>query len=299
MNFADRLSDRISMFETCLCAGLDPRPDLMPSFFLAEADQKTNSSEDFIYKLLTDFYISSLEIIEKQIACVKPNSAFFEQFGIGGLKALQSILSWCQKNNLPSILDAKRGDIGSTAEAYSRAVLGKTNFLNKSFSGFNADAMTINPFLGFDTIEPFLQDCIEYEKGVFILVKTSNPGSHALQESSSEKIARWIGKNSEKLQGNSGLSGLGAVVGATYPDEAKELRKLMPNSYFLIPGFGAQGGKAEDTLAGFTDRAKGAIVNASRGIFSNPEFIELNREDFLNNISKTVDEINSSFRSLF
>ncbi|MEZ4754276.1 MAG: orotidine-5'-phosphate decarboxylase [Bdellovibrionota bacterium] len=288
MNFADKLATRIKNIESCLCAGIDPRPELMPDCFIQEADKESRTTEEFIYQLLTNFYFTSLEAIKNQVACTKPNAAFFEQYGIAGIKALQSILSWCKEQDIPTILDAKRGDIGSTAEAYSRSILGKQSFLGRECLAYEADSMTVNPFLGFDTLEPFLNDCIEYSKGIFILVKTSNPGSSALQETTSDKIAKWIGKNSEKLQGSCGLSGLGAVVGATYPEEAKELRQLMPNSFFLIPGLGAQGGTISDAKAGFTSSGKGGVVNASRGIFSKPEYKSLDKEKFLSVIKKTT-----------
>ena len=166
MNFADRLNNRIQNINSCLCAGIDPRPDLIPDCFVKEADKESSNTEEFVYSLLANFYFTSLEAIKDKVACTKPNTAFFEQYGIAGLKALQSILSWCKEHQIPTILDAKRGDIGSTAEAYSRSALGKPSILGKECTAFSADALTVNPFLGFDTLEPFLNDCIESEKGI-------------------------------------------------------------------------------------------------------------------------------------
>jgi orotidine-5'-phosphate decarboxylase len=172
-------------------------------------------------------------------------------------------------------MDAKRGDIGSTAAAYSAAFLGHTAIRGKRASSFDCDALTVNPFLGFDTLEPFVKDCREHGKGIFILVRTSNPGAKDLQglqadgSSVSDHVAHWIAKNEATLRGTCGWSGLGAVVGASYPDEARHLRERMPRSFFLIPGLGAQGADARDSVAGFgtLDGAKGgALVNVSRGL---------------------------------
>ena len=163
---------------------------------------------------------------------------------------------------LPVIADAKRGDIGSTAQAYSSAFLGKD-------APFAADALTVNPFLGFDTLEPFIQDCEKYGKGIFVLVKTSNPGSAALQGETSHKVAEWLNQSGEKFIGACGYSSLGAVVGATHPEEARELRGAMPKNFFLIPGYGAQGGSAADAVAGFSKTKHGGIINVSRGLCGN------------------------------
>jgi orotidine-5'-phosphate decarboxylase len=168
----------------------------------------------------------------------------------------------------------KRGDIGSTAKAYSAAYLGRNKFQGRSIPAFDVDAITINPYLGFDTVETYFDDCVAYGKGLFVLVKTSNPGSAALQNlkgrdssrSVCEEVAVWLGEKAELLKGDSGYSSLGAVVGATYPAEAKALRTLMPRNFLLIPGMGAQGGSAEDAVAGFSDEKSGGIINISRGL---------------------------------
>ena len=282
--FADRLQDAIERTNSCIVAGFDPRLEDFPAFIIKESQTQAKTKEDIVYQALVAFYSSALEAIYASIAAIKPNIAFFEQYGLGGLRAYGEILSLAREYQIPVIADAKRGDIGSTATAYSAAFLGRVAVLGENVPVFDADAVTVNPFLGFDTLEPFLKDCTAYGKGIFVLVKTSNPGSsdiQALQVTSpdkhatltvSEGIAAWLNSRSQQLLGKCGFSGLGAVVGATYPDEARRLRRLMPRNFFLIPGMGAQGGSAEDAVAGFarhstSGESGGAIINLSRALF--------------------------------
>jgi orotidine-5'-phosphate decarboxylase len=278
MNFADRLTASIKENKSFIVAGFDPVLDTFPDFFLQEG-AKEKSNEDAIYRALSSHYESAFEALRGVVAAIKPNIAFFEQYGLGGLRAFERVCSLGKERRLPVIVDAKRGDIGSTAAAYSNAFLGRVKSFGKEVKTFEADAVTVNPFLGFDTIEPFVKNCTEYGKGIFILVKTSNPGSAAIQgikDSStkeiSELVAEWIEKNTGPLMGSCGFSALGAVVGAPYPSVAVKLRSIMPHSFFLVPGLGAQGGTAADAVAGFgaaKDGTKGgAIINASRGILS-------------------------------
>lgn len=282
MKFADRLQNSIERSKSVICAGFDPQLESFPKFILDAASAKGQNTEECVYHALTSFYSLALEAISNSIAAVKPNIAFFEQYGLGGIRAFSSVCALCKELGLPVIADAKRGDIGSTAKAYSAAYLGQSAAFGKTFSAFNVDAITVNPFLGFDTVAPFLEDAAAYDKGIFVLVKTSNPGSSdiqgikssASQKSISESVAHWISDKCRTLMGKCGYSGLGAVVGATYPDEARALRKIMPASFFLIPGFGAQGASAKDAKAGFSENGGGAVINVSRGIFAlnNPDF---------------------------
>jgi orotidine-5'-phosphate decarboxylase len=276
ISFADRLNSKIVNSNSVLCAGIDPVLSSLPEFIQKQEKSKSQSDQDFIFNVLIRSYIPVIEAIAEKVATLKINIAFFEQYGLAGLKAFQEILINSKKSGVPVIVDAKRGDIGSTAEAYSKAFLHSCLEQTPKVENFEADALTVNPYLGPDTLEIFLKDCKKYAKGIFVLVKTSNPESKWLQdrrsdgESVSECVAAWIDQHSQELIGNCGISALGAVVGATYPEEAVALRELMPNSFLLIPGFGAQGGAAKDALvsarAASFEKA-GVLINASRGLF--------------------------------
>lgn len=273
--FADRLHNRIDSCGTVLVAGLDPRTDQIPQFILAEADKVTSTSEDFVYESLFRYYQKSLLLLAEEVPAVKPNIAFFEQYGLGGVRAFSSLCSLARELKLLVVGDCKRGDIGMTAEAYARAYLSPRSFHGRLTTSFQVDALTVNPFLGFETLEPFISCCEEAGGGLFVLVRTSNPGSGDIQKlrlngssdlTVSGHLADWIGQHAQRLKGQCGLSGLGAVVGAQYRQEAEQLRSLMPNSYFLIPGFGAQGASGEDAAAVLGARRVG-LINASRALF--------------------------------
>ena len=275
-NFADRLVARFLATRSVLTMGFDPNIDSLPKFIREEAEQSTKNDEDYIYRVLTNSFIPSLEALAPSVAACKPNIAFFEQYGIGGLRAFSDILLAARSLNVLTICDAKRGDIGSTAEAYAAAFLGGSTVRAQRFSAFESDALTVNPYLGSDTLEVFVKACERHGKGLFVLVRTSNPGSRWLQavsensETVALKVANWINERGESLVGKNGMSALGAVVGATYPEEARSLRAVMKNNLFLIPGFGAQGGAASDAVAGFAEkslRTSAATVNVSRGLF--------------------------------
>ncbi|WKZ57235.1 MAG: orotidine-5'-phosphate decarboxylase [Bdellovibrionota bacterium] len=266
--FADRLFKRINSVRSFLCAGFDPTWEGIPDFIKAEAARRSKDNEELVCNVLLDFHDAALRAVDPYVAAVKPNIAFFEQYGIGGLRAFQAVCALARDRGVPIIADVKRGDIASTGQAYSNAFLAGAPVNGTRVTPFAVDAITINPFLGFDTVDVFLNDAVTYGKGLFVLVKTSNPGSAALQEGTSQKIAGYIHEQHGKLRGECGFSGLGAVIGATYPDEARHFRSLMPQSFFLIPGFGAQGGSAADALAGCdATRQHGVVVNASRGLF--------------------------------
>jgi orotidine-5'-phosphate decarboxylase len=275
MNFADLLQASITRSGSFVVAGFDPRLESFPEFILTQAWNRAKDSEEAVYQALTSFHSIALEALFPHVAAIKPNVAFFEAYGIAGLRAFAAICRMAKERGLPIVADAKRGDIGTTAKAYSSAFLGRSSAFNKTAPVFDADAMTINPFLGFDTLNVFLEDCKNYGKGVFVLVKTSNPGSGDIQneilqngETISQKIAAWADSQGKSLIGACGYSSLGVVVGATYPQEARELRARMPRNLFLIPGMGAQGGTAKDAVAGFSDERGGAIINISRALLS-------------------------------
>ena len=207
------------------------------------------------------------------IPAVKPQIAMYEQFGIEGMKAFKKTVDYCKSKGLVVIGDVKRGDIGSTSAAYATGHLGKVQVGSKTYSAFDEDFATVNPYLGSDGIKPFMEVCKEEKKGLFILVKTSNPSSGEFQdqlidgkplyELVGEKVAQW----GEECMGEQ-YSYIGAVVGATYPEMGKVLRKVMPKSYILVPGYGAQGGKGADLVHFFNEDGLGAIVNSSRGIIA-------------------------------
>ena len=280
MHFIDYLESSIEKRNSILCAGLDLRPSDIPVCFHDSSEDPKTRTE----RTLVNYYTAALEALEPHIACIKPNIAFFEQYGIGALQALRQICTLARSLKLPIILDGKRGDIGSTNVAYANAFLRKSIEEEPSVpfplqTLCDVDALTVNPFLGLASTEPFIKTAHENGKGVFLLVRTSNPDAGFLQEakssngkSISECVAQWIAANEELLQGTCSVSALGAVVGATAPREALRLRELMPRSLFLVPGYGAQGAGAQEALAGAIPgsgmKARGVIVNSSRGIFS-------------------------------
>jgi orotidine-5'-phosphate decarboxylase len=304
ISFADRLTSAISSTKSVLVAGLDLKVEDFPGFLVnAHSPKNAGDWEKSLEEILVAYLDEVLPLLKGRVAAIKPNLAFYEQYGSAGVSAFSYLMKRAKEHSLLTIADAKRGDIGSTAQAYSAAFLGRVKAFGASHPVFDADALTVNPFLGFDTLEEYLKDCVQYGKGLFVLVKTSNPGSSALQNvkderglSISGRVATWVAERGAELSGSSGLSGLGAVVGATYPDEARALRQLMPKSYFLIPGLGAQGGSAADALAGFTAERppRGGIVNVSRGIFSFSNAATLSKQSFAEEIVKRIEGFNSS-----
>jgi orotidine-5'-phosphate decarboxylase len=273
--FADNIESSIKKSSSFLVAGCDPMLEKLPSFLHTEAEARATSDGDYIERVLSAFGDLFLSAVMDHVAAIKPNIAFFEQYGVAGVSAFARLCRSIQKAGVPLIVDAKRGDIGSTAAAYSAAFLGANRVRGRVVDDFSADALTVNPFLGFDTLLPFLRDCQERGKGIFVLVQTSNPGAAAIQglpvegRPVREHIAQWLAEHADALMGNSGWSGLGAVVGASYPAEAKRLRELMPRNFFLIPGLGAQGAGAQDSVAGFgtmQGSPGGALINVSRGL---------------------------------
>lgn len=276
MNFADKLIDNIKKNQSYLCAGFDPVIENFPKFLLEKAKRKAHPLEDSAYWLLCTFFEIAVDALKDCVACVKPNSCFFEQYGVAGLKAFAYICKYAFLSGLPVIADAKRGDIGSSAKAYASAFLGGTTVFGEQLNAYHTDAVTVSPFLGFDTVEVFVEEALKVGKGVFILVRTSNPGSGDIQDAISEKtgkdvsstIADWVHQKGKAAIGKSGYSSVGAVLGATHPDQARALRALMPNALVLIPGYGAQGGTAKDAVASFDAKRSGGIINASRALIA-------------------------------
>lgn len=269
-NAMDKLINRIKETNNPTVMGLDPRYDMIPESI------RTKYSEDIegACKAILEFNKELIDSVYDIVPAVKPQIAFYEMFGAEGIKVFNETCKYAKQKGMIIIADVKRGDIGSTAAGYSNAYLGKTPIGQEKVSIYDVDFVTVNPYLGIDGVKPFIDDCKEYGKGIFILVKTSNKSSGELQdlklENSTtiyEKVAELVNSWGEELVGEYGYSSVGAVVGATYPIQIKELREIMPKTYFLIPGYGAQGGKAEDIALGFKDGI-GGIVNASRSLMS-------------------------------
>jgi orotidine-5'-phosphate decarboxylase len=268
-SFPDRLADACRARGNSLCIGLDPRWDQLP---LELRIKHGAASLGAMATAFEDFCLGVLDVVAPLVPVVKPQSAFFEACGPEGLAALQRILQGARKRGLLTILDSKRNDIASTAAAYADAAFGGTSLGGRFFPVWDADAVTVNPYLGRDSVEPFLDSARRLGRGVFVLVRTSNPGAGQLQDLVSDgrpvymHVAEAVGGWARENLGECGLGDTGAVVGATHPTELAAVRRLLPEVIFLIPGFGAQGGSAADTAAGFRPDGLGAIVNSSRGI---------------------------------
>lgn len=301
--FADKLCRSIDKTGSYLVAGCDPVLEALPPFIVEESARGAQGDSELIERSLGLFCDTFLSAVAGRVAAIKPNIAFFEQYGLPGLTVFSRLCRGARERDIPVIIDAKRGDIGSTAAAYSATFLGRAMVGGRSFHAFEGDALTVNPYLGFDTLEPFMKDCEQYGKGIFVLVQTSNPGARDLQglvsggASVSQHVARWLSLNATRLAGASGWSGVGAVVGASYPDEAKKLREHLPSNFFLIPGFGAQGADAKDSVAGFGVDSRGAkggaLVNVSRGLVQGTA---ANSEELHTLITTNADRYNAQLR---
>ena len=265
MNYADRLEAAIAEKGNPCLVGLDPHLELLPEEF-ASAKDPTASRED-VARDVGDFLLGILEAVADLVPAVKPQSAFFEQLGAPGIEAWERVVAAAHGAGLLVIGDVKRGDIGSTATAYARAFLSGGPGADPATL---CDAITLNPYLGTDAVRPFLDACESTGKGVYVLVRTSNPssaefqahGEPALAERVAEAVVGW----GADLMGDSGYSSVGAVVGATHPAELARMRALMPSTPLLLPGYGAQGAGAQDVVSGFDEHGRGALVNSSRGI---------------------------------
>ncbi|MCR5502432.1 MAG: orotidine-5'-phosphate decarboxylase [Lachnospiraceae bacterium] len=266
--------------EAPIVVGLDPAAKLIPQHLIEEEFEKEGcgSGEDpaaeAFSRAIIRFNERLIDSIHDLVPAVKPQIAMYEQFGIPGLYAYRHTVEYARKKGLIVIADIKRGDIGSTSEAYAMAHLGKSRAKEYSFPAFDADFATVNPYLGSDGVMPFVEACNREDRGIFVLVKTSNPSSGEFQdrpvsdgngrllyELVADKVREW-----GELSMDGDYSNVGAVTGATYPEQGRILRKLMPKTYFLVPGYGAQGGTAKDLAPFFNEDGLGAIVNSSRGI---------------------------------
>lgn len=256
-----------------IVVGLDPMMGFVPEHITTKAFAELGETLEGAAEAVWQYNKGIVDAIHDLIPAVKPQIAMYEQFGLPGLEAFKKTVDYCKEKNLVVIGDVKRGDIGSTSAAYATAHLGKVKVGSQLLTPFGEDFATVNPYLGTDGIKPFIDVCREEKKGLFILVKTSNPSSGEFQdrlvdgrplyELVGEKVAEWA----DSCMGDQ-YSYVGAVVGATYPEMGKVLRKVMPKSFILVPGYGAQGGKAADLAPYFNEDGLGAIVNSSRGIIA-------------------------------
>ncbi|MGD1917641.1 MAG: orotidine-5'-phosphate decarboxylase [Pleurocapsa sp.] len=297
--FIDRLITRIEQKNTPCIVGLDPALARMPDSWLKK--QETNSESDIndCAEAIYQYNLMVLDAIADLVPAVKPQSAYYELFGSAGLMALEKTIMAARKRDLLVILDVKRGDIASTATAYAQSYLP-----SKPKRPYEADAMTIVPYLGSDCLDPFFEEAIKRGKGIFVCVKTSNPGASIIQEQEVngrylyEIVADLIKSASEQSIGKSGYSGIGAVVGATYPAAAIKLRQQLPNSLFLVPGVGAQGGGNAGVKACFNTDGLGAVVSSSRAIMyphmygsadSNKDTIRQAAKDLITQVNQILE----------
>lgn len=272
MNFADRLINASREKKSHVVVGLDPRWSALPPQLKVAATTHNELSPQAAALAFYQFGRAIIDAVHDIAVAIKPQLAFYEQYGPWGMHALVQTVDYAKQQGLLVIADAKRGDIGSTAVAYAQAYLGGLTDNNEPNWSLQADAVTVNAYLGSDGIEPFLKASVASDSGLFALVKTSNKSSGELQDKLVEgepvyaQLAHMVNAWGQGLIGKEGYSSVGAVVGATYPEEAAQLRQLMPQTIFLVPGYGAQGGSAQDVLPAFNPDGLGAVVNSSRGI---------------------------------
>ena len=269
----DRMIEKIVETQNPTVAGLDPKLAYIPNYILDAAVEKYGKTLEAAAAALVEYNKGLIDALCDIVPAVKPQAAYYEMYGWQGVKALAETIAYAREKGMFVITDGKRNDIGATMEAYATAHLGTTDVFGEPVDAFGADALTVNGYLGTDGIKPLLKVCGEKDKGIFVLVKTSNPSSGELQDQkmeSGKSVYETMGEFcetwGEAVMGKYGYSGVGAVVGATYPAQLGEMREKAPHTFFLVPGYGAQGGAADDVAPAFDKNGLGAIVNSSRGI---------------------------------
>ena len=268
----DALQEKIRAKKNPTVAGLDPKPEQIPPHILKASSETYGETLQGAAEAVWTFNQGLIDALCDVVPAVKPQAAYYERLGWRGLEVMERTIAYAREKDLFVIADIKRGDIGSTAQAYADAWLGETRVGEASHPVFNADCVTLNGYMGSDTIEPFVEACKAGDKCLFLLVKTSNPGSGELQNmvAGDRLVYKVMGDMTAKLgkgtEGRYGFHLAGAVVGATYPSDMRELRRRLEHTFFLVPGYGAQGGTAEDVQYAFNKYGHGAIVNASRSI---------------------------------
>ena len=295
----NKLTEKIKATGAPIVVGLDPMLNYIPEYIQEAAFKEFGETLEGAAEAIWQFNKNIVDATYDLIPAVKPQIAMYEQFGIPGMAAYKKTVDYCKEKGLVVIGDVKRGDIGSTSAAYAVAHIGKVKIGSKEYAPFNEDFATVNPYLGSDGINPFIDVCKKEKKGLFILVKTSNPSSGEFQdqlingkplyEMVGEKVAQW----GSECMGDS-YSYIGAVVGATYPEMGKALRRVMPKSYILVPGYGAQGGKGKDLVHFFNEDGLGAIVNSSRGIiaaYKQEKYAEFGERNYADASRKAVEDM--------
>ncbi len=270
----DQLVAKIKKTQAPIVVGLDPMLNYIPEQVQKKAFEEKGETLAGAAEAIWQFNKAIVDTIYDLIPAVKPQIAMYEQFGVEGVIVFKKTVDYCKEKGLVVIGDVKRGDIGSTSEAYAVGHLGKVQVGSQTYVGFDEDFATVNPYLGSDGVKPFIKVCKENNRGIFVLVKTSNPSSGELQDKLVdgkplyELVGKMVDEWGSDCIGESGYSEVGAVVGATYPEQGRILRAIMPRTYILVPGYGAQGGKGKDLVHFFNEDGLGAIVNSSRGIIA-------------------------------
>lgn len=295
----NKLIANIQKTNAPIVVGLDPMLHYIPKHVQEKAFKEYGETLEGAAEAIWQFNKEIVDHTSDLIPAVKPQIAMYEQFGIPGLMAYKKTVDYCKEKGLVVIGDIKRGDIGSTSAAYATGHVGKVQIGSKKYAGFDVDFVTLNPYMGSDSINPFIDACKEEKRGMFVLVKTSNPSSGEFQdqlvngrplyELVGEKVAEW----GEGFMGDS-YSYVGAVVGATYPEMGKILRKIMPKAYILVPGYGAQGGQGKDLVHFFNEDGLGAIVNSSRGIiaaYKQEKYAKFGEENFAEASRAAVEDM--------
>ena len=303
----EKLVERIKKLEAPIVVGLDPTLNFVPGFLLDKAINEKGETLEAAADAIFEFNKKIVDAVYDLIPAVKPQIAMYEQFGIPGLMAFKKTLDYCHEKGLLVIGDAKRGDIGSTSTAYAIGHIGKVKVGSTEIAPFDEDFLTINPYMGSDSVVPFVEECKKYDKGLFILVKTSNPSSGEFQDQKVGKKAVYelVGKKVDEWGAElvkNGYSDVGAVVGATYPEMGEVLREIMPKAYILVPGYGAQGGTAAELKPFFNKDGLGAIVNSSRGIiaaFKQEKYAEYGAEGFAEAARAAVIDMKNDIASRF
>ena len=303
----NQLVSKIKKLNAPVVVGLDPMLSYVPEHIVTKALNEYGETLEGAAEAIWQFNKQIVDKTWNLIPAVKPQIAMYEQFGIPGMVAYKKTVDYCKSKGLVVIGDVKRGDIGSTSAAYAVGHLGKVQVGSQKIAGFDEDFATVNPYLGSDGIEPFIKVCKEEKKGIFVLVKTSNPSSGEFQdqlingkplyELVGEKVAQW----GMEYMGES-YSYVGCVVGATYPEMGKVLRKVMPKTYILVPGYGAQGGTADSLRPYFNEDGLGAIVNSSRGIiaaYKQEKYAKFGAENFADASRAAVIDMIEDIRSIF
>lgn len=303
----NKLVDKIKKTNAPVVVGLDPMLSYVPEHIQKKAFDEFGETLEGAAEAIWQYNKGIIDTTYDLIPAVKPQIAMYEQFGVPGLQAFKKTVDYAKEKDLVVIGDVKRGDIGSTSAAYAVGHLGKVQVGSKKYSLFDEDFATVNPYLGTDGIKPFVDVCKEENKGLFILVKTSNPSSGEFQDRliDGRPLYEWVGEQvakwGEDHMGND-YSYIGAVVGATYPEMGKVLRKVMPKSYILVPGYGAQGGTAEGLKPYFNEDGLGAIVNSSRGIicaYKQDKYAKFGTENYADASRQAVIDMIEDINSIF